>query len=68
MKFVFHFIQKPCNFRNDPELQRRRNRLVYFGTESISSLVTRISELIPSDIRNANSLKTLKKKKILNNR
>ena len=56
-------IQKTCNLRNDPELQRRRNRTVYFGTEGISSLVQRIWELIPSDIRNANSIGMFKKKK-----
>ena len=34
MKDTFHFIQKPYNLKNDPG----RNRMVYFGTESISSL------------------------------
>ena len=42
IKDTFHFIQKPYNLRNDPELQRRRNRTVYFGTESISSLAPKI--------------------------
>ena len=42
MKDTFHFIQKPYNLTNDPELQRRRNRTVYFGTESISSLASKI--------------------------
>ena len=56
MKGTFHFIQKPYNLRNDPELQRQRNRTMYFGTESISSLATKIWELIPSTTRNANSL------------
>ena len=58
MKDTFHFIQKPYNLRNDPELQRRRKRTAYFGTESISSLNPKIWELIPSDIRSANSLGT----------
>ena len=62
MKDTFHFIQKPCNLRNDPELQRRRNRTVYFGTERISSLAPKIWELIPSDIRSANSLGKFKEK------
>ena len=62
MKDTFHFIQKPYNLRNDPELQRRRNRTVYFGTESISSLAPKIWELIPSDIRSANSLGIFKGK------
>ena len=56
MKDIFHFIQKTYNLRKDPELQRRRNRTVYFGTESISALAPRIWKLNPSDIRNANSL------------
>ena len=29
LKDTFCFIQKPYNLRNDPELQRRRNRTVY---------------------------------------
>ena len=62
MKDTFHFIQKPYNLRDDPELQRRRNRTVYFETESISSLAPKIWELIPSDIRSANSLVILKEK------
>ena len=56
------YIQKPSNLRNNPELQRRRNRTVYFGTESISSLAPKIWELIPSDIRSANSLGIFKEK------
>ena len=39
-----------------------RNRTVYFGTESISSLVPRIWGLIPIDIRIANSLGIFKEK------
>ena len=68
MKDIFHFIQKPYNLRNDPELQRQRNRTVYFGTESISSFAPRIWELILKDIRNANSLGIFKKRKVLHNR
>ena len=62
MKDTFHFIQKPYNLRNDPELQRRENRTVYFGTENISSLASKIWELMPSDIRSANSLGVFKEK------
>ena len=62
MKDTFHFIQKSYNLRNDPELQRRRNHTVYFGTESISSLAHKIWELIPSDIGSANSLGIFKEK------
>ena len=62
MKDTFHFIQKPYNLRNYPELQRRRNRTVYFETESISSLAPKIWELVPSDIRRANSLEIFREK------
>ena len=62
MKDTFHFIQKPYNLRNDPELQRRRSRTVYFGMENISSLAPKIWELIPSTIRSANSLGKFKEK------
>ena len=44
MKDIFHFVQKPYNLRNDSTLQRRRNRTVYFGTESISSIAPKIWE------------------------
>ena len=62
VKDTFHFIQKPYNLRNDPELQRQRNCTVYFGTESISSLAPKIWELIPSDISSSNSLGIFKEK------
>ena len=38
MKDIFHSVQKPYNLRNDSTLHGRRNRTVYFGTESISFL------------------------------
>ena len=62
MKDTFHLIKKPYNLRIDPELQRGRIRTVYFGTESISSFAPKIWELIPSDIRSANSLEIFKEK------
>ena len=62
MKDTFHFLQKPYDLRNDPELRRRRNRTVYFGIESISLFAQKIWELIPSNIRNANSLGIFKEK------
>ena len=62
MKDTFQFIQKPYNLKNDPELQRQRNRTVSFGTESISSLARKMWELVPSTTRNANSLGKFKEK------
>ena len=46
----------------DPELQRRRNRTVYFGIESISLGAPKIWKLVSSDIRSANSLGIFKQK------
>ena len=62
MKDTFHFIQKLYNLRNDPELQRGRNRTACFGTESISSLAQKIWELVLSDIRSQNLLEIFKEK------
>ena len=62
MKDTFQFIQKPYNLRNDPELQRLRNRTMYFGIEIIFLLTPKIWELISSIIRIANSLGKFKEK------
>ena len=56
MKCIFNFVQKPYNLRNDSTLQRRTNRTVYFGTESISSPAPKIWEIVPCEIKNAKSL------------
>ena len=62
MKDIFHSVQKPYNLRNDSTLQMRRNRTVYFGTESISSLAPKIWEIVPCEIKNAKSLDIFKKR------
>ena len=56
IKDIFHSVQKTYNLRNDSTLQRRRNRRVYFGTESISYLARKIWEIAPCEIKNAKSL------------
>ena len=70
MKDVFHFVQKPYNLRNDSTLQRRRNRTVYFGTESTSSLAPKMWEIVLCEIKNAKSLTRyfFRKNKTLDNR
>ena len=65
MKDIFHSVQKPCNLRNDSTLQRRRNRTMYFGTESISFLAPKIWEIVPCEIKNAKSRDIFFKKKKL---
>ena len=44
-------------------MQRQANRIVYFGTESITSLAPKLWELIPSEIKSAKSLNIFKVKK-----
>ena len=39
IKDTFHFIQKPCNLRNDPKLQTRRNRK--YTSESVKCIRNR---------------------------
>ena len=63
MKDIFHFVQKPYNLRNDSTLQRRRNRAVYFGIQSTSSLAPKIWQIVLCDIKKAKSLDILKKNK-----
>ena len=63
MKDIFHTVQKPYNLRNDSTLQRQRNCTVNFGTGSISSLASKIWEIVPCYIKNAKSLDILEKKK-----
>ena len=50
MADISHFAEKRYNLRNNSIMQRQTNRTVYFGTESISSLVPKLWELIPSKI------------------
>ena len=69
MKHIFHLVQKPYDLRNDSILQRRRNFILYFGTESISSLAPKIWEIAPCETKNAKSLDIFKEKiKTLDNR
>ena len=63
MKDIFHSVQKPYNLRNDSTLRRQRNRTVYFGTESISSLAPKIWEIVPCGTKNAKSLDIFFKKR-----
>jgi len=59
---IFQFTNKPYNLRNQSILQRAKNRTVYHGDESISSLAPKIWELIPNALKNENSLATFKDK------
>ena len=45
MADIFYFVEKPYNQRNNSTIQRKANRAVCFGTESISSLAPNLWEL-----------------------
>ena len=62
MADIFHFVEKPYNLRNNSIIQRQANRIVYFGTESISFLAPKLWELIPSKTKSAKSLNIFKEK------
>ena len=63
-KLVKHtfFETKTMQFKKWPKTTKTEKPLVYFGTESISSLAPKILRLIPSNIRNANPLGIFKEK------
>ena len=54
--------KKPCNLRSGSALQRKRNCIVYFGTESMSSITHEIWEIFPCKIKNAKPLDICKEK------
>ena len=62
MADIFHFVEKPCNLRNNSIIQWQANRTVYFGTESIASLAPKLWEAILSEIKRAKSLNVFKEK------
>ena len=39
MAYIFHFVEKPYNLRNNSIIERQANRTVYFGIESILFLL-----------------------------
>ena len=58
----FHFVNKPYDLRNNRILLRKRNRTVFYVTESHSSLAPRIWELIPQSFKDETELSEFKTK------
>ena len=64
MKDISYFAEKAYNPRNNSKKKKKKKRcsyLVYFVTETISSLAPKIWELVPNEIKNATSLGLFKK-------
>ena len=58
----FDFVNKPYDLRNNRILFGKRNRTVFYGTESLSSLTPRIWELIPQLLKDETELFQFKTK------
>ena len=59
---IFHFVNKTYDLRNNRILFRKRNRTVYYGTESLSSLAPRVWELPPQSLKDGAELSQFKTK------
>ena len=59
---IFHFVNKTYDLRNNRILFRKRNRTVYYGTESLSSLAPRVWELTPQSLKDGAELSQFKTK------
>ena len=62
MNHIFHFMERSYNLRSDYTLERKRDHTFYHGSESLSSLVPKLWDLLPSSIKNSASLKEFKTK------
>ena len=59
---IFHFVNRPYDLRNNGMLCRKRNRSVFYGTDSLSSLAARIWELIVQSFKDETELSQFKTK------
>ena len=62
MSNIFQFVEKPYILRENDILHRKRIKTVSYGTQSLSSLGSRIWELIPRELKEAESLVEFKTK------
>ena len=59
---IFQFVNKPYDLRNNRIMLRKRNRTIFYGTESLSSLAPRIWELILQSLKGKTELSQFKSK------
>ena len=59
---IFHFVNKPYDLQNNRILLRKRDRTVFYGTESLSSIAPKIWELIPQLLKVETKLSQFKSK------
>ena len=56
----FQFVHKPYNLGNNSVVLRKRNSTVFYGPESLSSLATKLWELIPQPLKGETELSQFK--------
>ena len=62
MEDVFQFVNKPYELRNNNVPQRKKDKTVHYGSESLSSLAPKIWEQIPKSLREETSFMCFKNK------
>ena len=60
LKELFSFNARNYNLRSQSTLKRIKTNSVYFGSESLSSLVPKIWDLVPGNFKNENLLERFK--------
>ena len=56
---IFEFVDKPYDLRNNSISLTKRNRTVFYGTDSLSSLALKIWELIHQSLKDETELSQL---------
>ena len=62
MNDIFHFVERPYNFKSDYTLERKRDHIVYHGSESLPSLDPKLWDPLSNSIKNSASLMEFKTK------
>ena len=55
---IFYFVERPCNLGSNYTLQKNRDHTVYHELESLSSLASKLWNLLPNSIKNSAEIKT----------
>lgn len=62
MNQIFQFFENPVELRSGVHLPTRYSCAVFFGTESLMNLGTKLWNIVPEDIKSSESLNVFKYK------
>ena len=62
MNDIFHFVERPHNLRSNYTLERKRDHIVFHGSENLSSLAPKLWDLLLNSIKNFPSVMEFKPK------